>query len=29
MPMMVHIDEPPPTYEEVLALMRRGDVLNS
>ncbi len=27
MPMMVHIDEPPPTYEEVLALMRRGDVL--
>lgn len=27
MPMMVHIDEPPPTYEEVLALLRRGDVL--
>ena len=27
MPMMVHIDEPPPTLEEVLALMRPGDVL--
>ncbi len=24
---MVHIDEPPPTLEEVLALMRPGDVL--
>jgi dihydroorotase len=27
MPMMVHIDEPPPSYEEVLARMRPGDVL--
>lgn len=27
MTMMVHIDEPPPTLEEVLALMRPGDVL--
>jgi dihydroorotase len=27
MRMMVHIDEPPPTLEEVLALMRPGDVL--
>jgi dihydroorotase len=27
MPMMVHIDEPPPTLEEVLAVMRPGDVL--
>jgi len=27
MPMMVHIDEPPPTYEQVLAEMRPGDVL--
>jgi dihydroorotase len=27
MPMMVHIDEPPPTLEDVLALMRPGDVL--
>lgn len=27
MTMMVHIDEPPPTLEEVLALMRSGDVL--
>lgn len=27
LPMMVHIDEPPPTYEEVLAAMRPGDVL--
>ncbi|MFO7855434.1 MAG: amidohydrolase/deacetylase family metallohydrolase [Paracoccaceae bacterium] len=26
-PMMVHIDEPPPSYEEVLARMRAGDVL--
>ena len=27
MPMMVHIDEPPPSYEEVLDAMRPGDVL--
>jgi dihydroorotase len=27
MPVMVHIDEPPPTYEEVLARLRPGDVL--
>ena len=27
LPMMVHIDEPPPTYEEVLEAMRPGDVL--
>jgi dihydroorotase len=27
MPMMVHIDAPPPTLEEVLARMRPGDVL--
>jgi dihydroorotase len=27
MSMMVHIDEPPPTLDEVLALMRPGDVL--
>jgi dihydroorotase len=27
LPMMVHIDEPPPGYEEVLARMRPGDVL--
>ncbi|WP_460448433.1 amidohydrolase/deacetylase family metallohydrolase [Alsobacter sp. SYSU BS001988] len=27
MPMMVHIDVPPPTLEDVLALMRPGDVL--
>ena len=27
LPMMVHIDEPPPTLEDVLALMRAGDVL--
>lgn len=27
LPMMVHIDEPPPTYEQVLAEMRPGDVL--
>jgi dihydroorotase len=27
MTMMVHIDEPPPTLEQVLALMRPGDVL--
>lgn len=27
MPMMVHIDVPPPTLEDVLALMRPGDIL--
>ena len=27
MPMMVHIDEPPPSYDEVIARMRPGDVL--
>jgi dihydroorotase len=27
MPLMVHIDEPPPSYEEVLGRMRPGDVL--
>lgn len=27
MPLMAHIDHPPPTYEEVLALLRPGDVL--
>ena len=27
MPMMVHIDEPPPTLEEVLERMRPGDIL--
>lgn len=27
MSMMVHIDEPPPTLDEVLGLMRPGDVL--
>ena len=27
MPLMVHIDEPPPSYEEVVARMRPGDVL--
>jgi dihydroorotase len=27
MPLMVHIDEAPPTYEEVLAKLRHGDVL--
>ncbi|HRK25258.1 MAG TPA: amidohydrolase/deacetylase family metallohydrolase [Beijerinckiaceae bacterium] len=27
MPLMVHIDEPPPMLHDVLALMRRGDVL--
>jgi dihydroorotase len=26
-PMMVHIDEPPPTLDEVLPLLRKGDVL--
>lgn len=27
MPVMAHIDDPPPTYEEVLARLRPGDVL--
>ncbi len=27
MPLMVHIDEPPPSYEEVIDAMRPGDVL--
>ncbi len=27
LPLMVHIDEPPPTYEAVVARLRRGDVL--
>ena len=27
MPLMVHIDEPPPMLAEVLALLRKGDVL--
>ena len=27
MPMMVHIDEPPPMLDEVLSLLRKGDVL--
>ncbi|MDA9009146.1 amidohydrolase/deacetylase family metallohydrolase [Alphaproteobacteria bacterium] len=27
LPMMVHIDEPPPSYEAVLEVMRPGDVL--
>ena len=27
MPMMVHIDEPPPTLPDVLARMRSGDIL--
>lgn len=27
MPLMVHIDEPPPMLHEVLALLRKGDVL--
>lgn len=27
MPMMVHIDEPPPSYEELVDRMRPGDVL--
>jgi dihydroorotase len=26
-PLMAHIDEPPPTYEDVLAKLRPGDVL--
>ncbi len=27
LPLMVHIDEPPPTYEEVVAKLRPGDIL--
>ena len=27
LPMMVHIDHPPPTLEDVLARMRKGDIL--
>jgi dihydroorotase len=27
MPLMVHIDHPPPSYEEVLARLRPGDIL--
>lgn len=27
LPVMAHIDEPPPTYEEVIARLRPGDVL--
>ncbi|SFJ08565.1 amidohydrolase/deacetylase family metallohydrolase [Methylobacterium brachiatum] len=27
LPLMAHIDEPPPSYEEVLATLRPGDVL--
>jgi len=27
MPVMAHIDDPPPTYEEVLARLRPGDIL--
>ncbi|MEM7424361.1 MAG: amidohydrolase family protein, partial [Pseudomonadota bacterium] len=27
LPMMVHIDEPPPSYEELIDAMRPGDVL--
>ena len=27
MPLMAHIDDPPPSYEEVLARLRPGDVL--
>ena len=27
MPVMAHIDEPPPSYEEVIARLRPGDVL--
>jgi dihydroorotase len=27
LPVMAHIDEPPPTYEDVLAKLRPGDVL--
>ena len=27
LPVMAHIDEPPPSYDEVLAILRPGDVL--
>ncbi len=27
LPLMAHIDEPPPSYDEVLAMLRPGDVL--
>lgn len=27
LPLMAHIDEPPPTYDEVLARLRPGDIL--
>jgi dihydroorotase len=27
LPLMVHIDHPPPSYEEVIGMMRPGDVL--
>jgi dihydroorotase len=27
LPLMAHIDEPPPSYEEVVARLRKGDVL--
>jgi len=27
LPMMVHIDEPPPSYDQVISAMRPGDVL--
>lgn len=27
LPLMVHIDEPPPSYSEVVARLRKGDVL--
>jgi dihydroorotase len=27
LPIMAHIDEPPPSYDEVLARLRKGDVL--
>jgi len=27
LPLMAHIDEPPPTYDEVLARLRSGDIL--
>ena len=27
LPLMVHIDEPPPSYGEVVSRLRKGDVL--
>ncbi len=27
MPLMCHIDHPPPSYEEVIDMLRPGDVL--